>query len=396
MPEYRYNLITDQWVIISGDRGKRPTDFQTADGPRDSDFDENCPFCPGQEKLTPPETYAIRPASTPPDSPGWSVRVVPNKFPALSPKDKQPHTSLPLQQHPGIGYHEVIIESPHHNLCMGHHDPDQAFLICQTLRDRYRYFADNFVPDCHSEPFASLKGKLREESHARTERLVTIFYNHGATSGASLSHPHFQLLTQSVIPPRLARQMQHCRQYQTQQNQSPFDAVIAAELDAAERILACTDDFIVFCPFASRTPFEIYLLPRFEQPHFEQLDDAKLKSFSEILQQTLYAMDKQLNYPDYNIAFHTAPLVCHSKRSEESMRSKSRHTQTLKEPVFEQSLGLEDLLSQESQNDTNICPGFRWYIQICPRVGITGGFELATDVFINTVPPESAANFFRG
>jgi len=358
VPEYRYNLITDQWVIIAGDRGKRPTDFQTADGPQDSDFDENCPFCPGHEKMTPPETYAIRPAGTPPDSPGWSVRVVPNKFPALSPKDKQPHTSLPLQQHPGIGHHEVIIESPHHNLCMGHHDPDQAFLICQTLRDRYRFFTNNnSAQDCHSE--------RSEESHARTERLVTIFYNHGATSGASLSHPHFQLLTQSVIPPRLSRQLQHCRQYQKQQNQSVFDAVIAAELDAAERILTCTDDFIVFCPFASRTPFEIYLLPRFEQLHFGQLDDNKLKSFSEILQQTLHAMDKHLNVPDYNMAFHTAPLPSHSERSEESQPHGEMH------------------------------PGFRWYIQICPRIGITGGFELATDVFINTVAPEVAADFYR-
>jgi UDPglucose--hexose-1-phosphate uridylyltransferase len=344
MPEYRYNLITDQWVIIAGGRGKRPTDFQTADGPQDSDFDENCPFCPGQEKMTPPETFAIRPADTPPDSPGWSVRVVPNKFPALSPKDKQTHTSLPLQQHSGVGRHEVIIESPHHNLCMGHHDPDQAFGICQVLRDRYRFFSQN----------------------SDRNKLVTIFYNHGATSGASLSHPHFQLLTQSVIPPRLSRQMQHCRQHQKQQNQSPFDAVIAAELDAAERILTCTDDFIVFCPFASRTPFEIYLLPRFEQMHFGQLDDDTLKSFSEILQQTLYAMDKQLNVPDYNMAFHTAPLPCHSERSE------------------------------ESQPNGDIHPGFRWYIQICPRIGISGGFELATDVFINTVPPEAAANFFRG
>ena len=357
MSEYRYNLITDQWVIIAGPRGRPPTDFQLKEEPKNSDFDENCPFCPGQEKMTPPETYAIRPVNTPPDSSGWTVRVVPNKYPALKPVDNQVDTNLPLKQHPGIGLHEVIIESPHHNICMGHHEPDQAFLICQTLRDRYRYFANNFVQDCHSE--------RSEESLASKVGLVTIFYNHGAISGASLSHPHFQLLTQSVIPPRLLYLLQHCRQYHQQYGRSVFDAVIEAELDAQERILTYTDDFIVFCPFASRSPFEIYLLPRFAQLHFGQLDDALLKSFSEILQRTLNVMDKHLNNPDYNMVFHTPPLSCHSERSE------------------------------ESQPNGEIHPGFRWFLQICPRIGITGGFELATDVFINTVPPEAAADFYR-
>ena len=344
MSEYRYNLITDQWVIIAGDRGRRPTDFQSTEEPKNSDFSETCPFCPGQETMTPPETFALRPPDTPPDSPGWTVRVVPNKYPALKPVDNQVDTDFPLKQHPGVGSHEIIIESPHHNICMGHHDSDQAVIICQILRDRYRYFAQNIDQN----------------------KLVTIFYNHGATSGASLSHPHFQLLTQSIIPPRLLYLLQHCRQYHQQHSRTVFDSVIEAELDAAERILTCTDDFIVFCPFASRSPFEIYLLPRFEQPHFGQLDDALLKPFSEILQQTLHAMDKQLNYPDYNMVFHAAPLSCHSERSEESHSNQEDHH------------------------------GFRWFLQICPRIGITGGFELATDVFINTIPPETAAEFYRG
>ena len=166
MSEYRYNLITDQWVIIADDRGRRPTDFQPTEEPKNSDFDETCPFCPGREAMTPPETFAIRPPDAPPDTPGWTVRVVPNKFPALERVDNPVETDFPLMQHPGVGHHEVIIESPRHNISMGHHDPDQAVLICRILRDRYRYHADNFVQRCHSEPFASLKGKLREESHA--------------------------------------------------------------------------------------------------------------------------------------------------------------------------------------------------------------------------------------
>ena len=407
--------------------------------------------------MTPPETFAIRPPDAPPDTPGWTVRVVPNKFPALERVDNPVETDFPLMQHPGVGHHEVIIESPRHNISMGHHDPDQAVLICRILRDRYRYHADNFVQRCHSEPFASLKGKLREESHAPIEGLVTIFYNHGPASGASLSHPHFQLLAQSVIPSRMIYLLQHYRQYFQQQGRSVFDDVIEAERDAAERILTCTDDFIAFCPFASRSPFEIYLLPRLEQPHFGQLEDDKLYAFSEILQKTLHAMDKHLNFPDYNIAFHTAPLPCHSERSEESqpvaqppsavschserseesMANQSYHSENLKQPVFEQSVGLEDILSEESRpvaqppsavpchsepfaslkdklreesmanqschserSEESLTyglnyPGFRWYLQIAPRIGIAGGFELATDVFINTIPPEIAAQFLR-
>jgi len=365
MPQYRYNLITDQWVIIAGDRGRRPTDFQSTEEPKNSDFGETCPFCPGHETMTPPETFAIRPADTPPDSPGWSVRVVPNKYPALRSVDNQVETNLPLKQHPGAGSHEVIIESPHHNICMGHHDSDQAVIICQILRDRYRYHVAQFTRTCHSE--------RSEESRARIEGLVTIFYNHGATSGASLSHPHFQLLTQSVIPPRLLYLLQHCRQYHQQHGRSVFDAVIEAELDAQERILTCTDDFIVFCPFASRSPFEIYLLPRFEQTHFGQLDDAVLKTFSETLQQTLRCMDEHLNNPDYNMVFHTAPLSCHSFAL---LKDKSER-------------------SEESHSNKEDYPGFRWFLHICPRIGVTGGFELATDVFINTIPPETAAQFYR-
>lgn len=331
MSEYRYNRITDQWVIIAGDRNQRPTDFQKGQKPKETDFDQACPFCPGHETMTPPETFAIRPADTLPDTDGWTVRVVPNKYPALQTIDNRADTNIPLRQQPGVGHHEVIIESPHHSLCMGHHESDHAEHLCRVLRDRYRHFAQS----------------------SDSTKLVTIFYNHGATSGASLCHPHFQLLAQSVIPPRLCSLLRHCQQYYDQYGQSVFDAVIESELTAGQRIVTVTDDFVVFCPFASRSPFEIYLLPRCAQSHFGQLDDTLLKPFSEVLQQTLRCVDEQLGSPDYNMAFHTAPS------------------------------GDQDY------------PGFRWYIQICPRVSITGGFELATDVFINTIPPETAAQFLR-
>ena len=335
MSQYRHNMITNRWVILATDREKRPSDFAHHEIPQVPDFDEHCPFCPSHETLTPPETFAIRPAGTAPDSPGWSVRVVPNKYPALSPQLSPAPPNIaptaPLKYQPGAGQHEVIIESPHHNRWLGHHLPDQAILICQALRDRYRSHSQN--PD---------------------NKLITIFYNHGRTAGASLAHPHFQLLTQSIVPPRITNQLDYCRSFYQQQGQSVFETVIATETDAKQRIIAENEHFLALCPFASMTPFEIYILPRVDQPHFGMLDDHTLASFAPILQLVLARLDDGLNFPDYNMVFHTAPLG---------------QTQY---------------------------PGFSFFVQIYPRLTISGGYELASDVYINTVAPELAAAFYRG
>ncbi len=337
MSEYRYNPITDQWIILAAKRNDRPIDFVRAHKTKPPDFDRGCPFCPGNEALTPPETYAVRPADLPVDKTGWSVRVVPNKYAALSgslvDKGKAVEDGVgPLKSKVGLGFHEVIIESTSHRRSLGYHDDEQARAICQSLRQRYQNFAID-----------------------RQVKLISIFYNHGSSSGASLAHPHFQLLAQSVVPPRLIRQQQHCCDYYHKNKSSVFDDVISAELSAGHRVLFANEYFVALCPYASMCPFEIYLLPRFEQQHFGDLDDKLLGNFSQILQRTIRTLDNSLNYPDYNLAFHTNALNSNEIHSE----------------------------------------GFRWYVQICPRLHNTGGFELATDVYINTVKPESAAALYR-
>lgn len=334
MAQYRYNLILDRWTILATDRGKRPSDFvrvRPTDKEPTPEFDSTCPFCPGNERLTPPESFALRPDGSAPDTPGWQVRVVPNKFPALTGQqsaDKQP---TPLTARPGRGAHEVIIESPLHHCSLGHHQPDQAQRILQTLRQRYRGHAQNGA-----------------------HRLITIFYNHGRSSGASLSHPHLQLLAQPLVPPFVERLLERDDAYQQQEGRSLFDAVIEAELDAGERVIASDEHFLAFCPFAAVCPFEAYLLPRKPMPHFGTLDDAGLASLTLMLQSVLHRLDTGLGRPDYNLAFHTAPL------------------------------------------DHPCPPRFRWFLQLYPRLSTMGGFELASDTFINTVAPELAAAFYRG
>ncbi|KPK74450.1 MAG: hypothetical protein AMJ79_14105 [Phycisphaerae bacterium SM23_30] len=330
MSEYRYNLITNRWIILAAGRGGRPFDFARRPKPSLPDYDEDCPFCPGHEQKTPPEAFAVRPADTKADSPGWSVRVVANKYPALSIPPDTPSAIGGLESRPGHGLHEVIIESPRHNCSFNEHETQQALLIGRTLRDRYRIHQQN--------------------PHLR---LISIFYNHGSAAGASLAHPHFQLIAQSMIPPRLTAQLEHHRRYYHQHGRRPFEALIEAELADGSRVIASQDHFVVLCPFASEVPFEVYLLPRQNQNHFGMITDEMLDPFLRLLRQIINRWNEGLNHPDYNLVFHSAPA------------------------------------------DGKDYPQFRWYVQLYPRLNTPGGFELATDIYINTVSPESAALFYR-
>ncbi|MFC1782942.1 galactose-1-phosphate uridylyltransferase [Planctomycetota bacterium] len=331
MSEYRYNLITNQWVILAPRRGGRPSDFSRCSKRSLPDYDEDCPFCPGHEQMTPPETFAVRPTDTKADNPGWSVRVVPNKYPALSDQTDIPSVGGGVNSRPGRGLHEVIIESPIHNRSFDQHEFEHVLLVCRTLRERYRIHQEN--------PLV---------------RLVSVFYNQGRTSGASLAHPHFQLIGQSVIPPRLTAQLKHCRDYYEQYDKTVFDEVIDSELAAGNRIIAAPHDFVALCPFASEVPFEVYLLPRVSQNHFGMITDDMLGDFVQLLQRITNRLSKGLGDPDYNLVFHTAPA------------------------------------------DGDDYPGFRWYVQLYPRLNVPGGFELTTGVYINTVSAESATQFYRG
>jgi len=330
MSEYRHNLLTNQWVILAAERGSRPSDFAPATTQNLPDFDDNCPFCPGNELQTPPEMFALRQNSSLPDHPGWSVRVVPNKYPALtSTSEKADYPENPNVR-PGAGLHEVIIESPSHRRHFAYHDPDHAIELLRTLRSRCRLHRT-----------------------AQSAALICIFQNHGTSSGASLTHPHFQLIGPTIVPPHLLTLLQYHQQYRRRHHQSLFDLTLQQELQAGDRVILANDHLVAFCPFASMTPFEVHIIPRLAQPHFDDADDDTLGGMAQMMQTVLQRLDQGLGNPDYNMAFHPAPL----SPSEDA--------------------------------------AFRWFLQICPRTNPPGGFELATQMYINTVAPERAAEFYR-
>ena len=340
MSEYRYNLLTNQWVIQAPRRSGRPNDFAPSDrtaqpGPaavvETSDFDDNCPFCPGHEHMTPPEVFALRPTETEPDSPGWSVRVVTNKYPAVGATAGEPTDHAPFACQVGRGAHEVIIESPHHSRHFARHDLDQAVLILRTLRDRYQFH------------------RVAGES-----KLISIFNNYGANSGASLFHPHFQLIAPALTPPGPAEHLRYCRDYQRRHGRSVFAVTLEQELNAGVRIVAANKHFVAFCPFASMSPLELYVLPCHQQYHFGDLAERALSDLVPLLQAPLKRLHADLRDPGYNLAIRVAPT--------------------------------------DERDDGAFC----WSIQLCPRLSTPGGFEMSTQMYINTVTPEDAAAFYRG
>lgn len=327
MPELRQDPVTKKWVVIATERSKRPFDFPVRQENRKGG---NCPFCVGNEDQTPPEIMAFREEGTEPDTPGWWVRVVPNKFPALDPKlNEAPEQNFYLKM-PGAGVHEVLIESPDHDSSLDKHSSHQVREIFKAWRARYQALINR-------EPL----------------KYVQIFKNEGSIAGASLSHPHSQLIATPLIPPMIAEELKGTQEYYGDKGKCLYCDMIARELREKARIAVENDDFLSFCPFASRFPFETWIMPKWHQPGFEMIDDSMLSSLSEIVQKTVQKITGSLNNPPYNIVLHAAPA---------------------------------------GYNDVAF---YHWHLEILPRLTIVAGFEWGTGIIINPTPPEVAAEYLR-
>ncbi|MBC7344674.1 MAG: galactose-1-phosphate uridylyltransferase, partial [Clostridia bacterium] len=225
MSEIRYEPLTGTWVVIATERKKRPSDFVIAHEEKTGAF---CPFCPGNEDHTPPEVYAVRPEGKP-NTPGWLTRVVPNKFPALSP-DNQDKKQAPtggdlLAKSPGLGAHEVILESPDHETTFPFLTPEQQALVVATWHQRYTELQQN--PDF---------------------KFAQLFKNHGAEAGASLEHPHSQLIATPVVPRAVETEIRRSADYHLRQGNCLICSLIEKELQEGARILTQNRSFVVFCP----------------------------------------------------------------------------------------------------------------------------------------------------
>lgn len=283
MPELRKDPISGRWVIISVERGKRPSDFVSPTQKRKAGG--FCPFCPGNEHTTTSEIIAFRPASTPPNSPGWSLRVVPNKFPALQIQgDLTKAGEGVFDKMNGIGAHEVIIETPDHLLSLS------------TMPQR----AVEDVLWAYSFRLNDLKKDTRL-------KYVLIFKNEGEVAGASLEHTHTQLIALPIVPKTVKEEMESAKKYYDNKERCIFCDIINQEIATDKRVIYENDKYVAISPFAPRDPFETWILPKSHESNFRPVDNS-FASLAEILQRTLKQIDKVLDNPPYNFILHTSPF----------------------------------------------------------------------------------------
>ncbi len=340
MPELRYNRLNDTWVIISKERAKRPHDYPV-DWRKEVGDIKKCPFEPGKEHLTPPEVFAIREKGTKPDTPGWKVRIIPNKFPALKPEEDYFRTSEDIyDKMGGFGFHEVIIDTPEHYKHIHHFSVDEIFLMFVAYRER-------------------MKQLYREENIF----YVQIFKNHGREAGKSLYHSHSQLVALPRIPKRINTQIKQCRKYYIEKERCLICDEIKYELKEQSRVIYDNNRFTVYCPFASAFPFEMRIVPKFHSHDFTTISDEDLMELSKAVFVSVRKLAKLFDDPPFNMILHTTP----PKRD----------------------------IPWDANYFYNIEKIFHWYVEIFPRMAIHAGFELGTEFFINPTPPEEAAKYLR-
>ncbi|GAB6164389.1 galactose-1-phosphate uridylyltransferase [Thermostilla marina] len=328
MPDFRKDPVVNRWVIIAKNRARRPHDFESTPRLAKERF---CPFCEGHEDKTPNEIIAYRNPNSQRNGPGWRVRVVPNKFPALEIEgdlNKRGEGIYDMMR--GVGAHEVIIESPKHLYSTSQLSPEELQEVLWVYRDR----------------LVDLK---------RDSRLVygMIFKNVGAAAGASLEHTHSQLIVTPIVPINVREEMTGSLDFYNFRGRCIFCDMIQQELATEKRVVLDTPGYLAFCPFAARFPFETWILPKVHSSHFENIQRNGVAELAQVMRTVIGKIEAALDQPAYNYIIHTAPFDA-------------------------QELG-----------------HYHWHIEIMPSLTRPAGFEWGTGFYINPVYPEDAAKFLR-
>lgn len=325
--ELRQDLITGDWVVISTIRGKRPDEFKKKEEKKVDDNIDTCLFCDpiasGQEKDI--LIYENKDEE-------WSLRVFSNKYPAFSPpvgairhKEEGPYFWMD-----GVGYNEVIVTRDHYKH-IGMMDP---LAVAEVI-------------DAYQTRFLDLMNK-------KTVNYIEIFHNHGESAGAHIIHPHSQLAAIPVISPYIKSELDGAELYYKNNKDCVYCAMIEWEAEHGKRIVFENNEFVAFCPFASRATFEVWILPKKHKPYFERITAKEKIDAGEALQVVINKISKALDNPDYNFYIHTSPC------------------------------------------DGKDYPHFHWHIEVLPEATKTwAGFELSTGVEILTIQPEAAAEYLR-
>ena len=283
MPELRQNMATKEWVVIAVERAKRPEDFipderqQTADRPA---WEAACPFCPGNEEP------GLEVARIPQDSEDWWLRVVKNKYPALVETGQRIRTFDGVHRRTtGVGFHEVLVETPHHNSCLALETPDQVALVLTELKTRCREIAQD----------------------PRVEQIIC-FENHGIQAGTSLVHPHAQIIALPIVPYNIRARTEEARRYFDDTGHCVFCAMLEDELRVGTRLVAQSEHFVAFLLYAAFSPFHMWILPRQHKPSFLHADGEEIADLGHLLREVLRRLYIGLKDPDYNFVIRTAPL----------------------------------------------------------------------------------------
>jgi UDPglucose--hexose-1-phosphate uridylyltransferase len=328
LPELRKDPITGRWVIVATDRAKRPSDFtRESYEPKGGRF---CPFCPGNETKTPPELLVFgRNGSR--NLADWTLRVVPNKFPALRVEGDLTREGEGLYDKiTGVGAHEVIIETPDHMSTL-------STMPEKRVEDLFWAFRERLID-------------LRRDVRLRH---ILLFKNHGERAGATLEHPHSQLIALPVIPKRVQEEIDGAKRHYEFKERCVFCDILRQERTDAERIIIETDHFLAFAPYAARFPFETWLLPKQHASHFDTISPTAMQNLASVMQRLLQKIDKTLEKPAYNLVVHTAPI---------------------QDPALVH---------------------YHWHIELIPKLTNVAGFEWGSGFYINPTPPEEAAKFLR-
>ncbi len=334
MPQLRQNYILKEWVIIATERAKRPEQLKEnkdISANRLPEYEPDCPLCPGNEVKTGNTTELLR---IPDDKGGWKIRVIPNKFPALVPMNEEEvrvNTSGYLRWMDGIGHHEVLLEHPAHNLTIATMEESTVLEVLYAYQTR----------------LCSLMQLPYVES-------VILFRNHGTRAGASLVHPHSQIIALPIIPRDVIARMNEAIRYHEEHRECIFCRVLKSELEDRQRVILETDHFLLFVPYAAYSPFSMWIFPKRHCSSFCDASPEELKDLSHVLRQALRRLYFGLNDPDYNYIVRSSP--------------------------------------KGYQNSAF----FHWYITIVPRMTRTAGFELGSGMYINPSIPEENAEYLRG
>ncbi|MDD5595128.1 MAG: galactose-1-phosphate uridylyltransferase [Candidatus Omnitrophica bacterium] len=329
MSELRRDPIVGRWVIVDTDHPNKPEDFEYEQYIPKGGV---CPFCYGNEAMTPPEIDCFRDPSTTANTPGWQVRVVPNKFPALQIEGELDRRGIGIyDMSNGVGAHEVLIETPYHH---------------KDISDLSNPEVENILQMWCRRAIDLTKDKRF--------KYIMLFRNYGKAAGASLEHPHTQMVALPMVPKNVAEEIKGAENYFDYRERCIFCDIIRQETQEKERIIFENKNFIAFCPFVSRFPFEIWIIPKKHAGYFCHMPAEEIPALATILIETITRVKKVFVNLSYNFILHSSPVNGESG------------------PEY-----------------------YHWHIEFMPKLMRTAGFEWGSGFYLDPTSPELAVKYLK-